>query len=65
MGPGRAEAHKKNRKTSDSELSDHLIAPHGGTLVNLIVEDERALELAEASRAWPTARCGRFPSPWT
>ncbi len=35
-------------------MSDHLIAPHGGTLVNLIVDGARAGELAEASRDWPS-----------
>ncbi len=35
-------------------MSDHLIAPHGGTLVDLIVQGERALELADASRDWPS-----------
>lgn len=37
-----------------SPLSDHLIAPHGGTLVNLQVSAERAAELKAASRDWPS-----------
>jgi sulfate adenylyltransferase len=31
---------------------DHLIEPHGGTLVDLLVDDDRATELREASRDW-------------
>jgi sulfate adenylyltransferase len=31
---------------------DHLIAPHGGELVNLIAERERAAQLKELSRDW-------------
>jgi sulfate adenylyltransferase len=33
---------------------DHLIAPHGGELVNLVVGEKRAAELKEASRDWPS-----------
>ncbi len=33
-------------------MQDHLIAPHGGTLVNLLVSPERATELQDASRDW-------------
>ncbi len=33
---------------------DHLIAPHGGKLVDLIVDDERASDLLDASRDWPS-----------
>ena len=33
---------------------DHLIPPHGGTLVNLLVDGDRATELREASRGWPS-----------
>ncbi len=32
----------------------HLIAPHGGELINLLVDDERAAELKAASRDWPS-----------
>lgn len=34
--------------------SDHLIAPHGGELVDLVVDADRAAELKEASRDWPS-----------
>ena len=34
--------------------ADSLIAPHGGTLVNLIAEPHRAAELKAASRDWPS-----------
>jgi len=33
---------------------DHLITPHGGTLVNLIVDGDRAAEIRENSREWPS-----------
>ena len=33
---------------------DHLIPPHGGNLVNLLVDGERAAELRELSRCWPS-----------
>ncbi len=35
-------------------MTDHLIAPHGGTLVNLLVDEDRATELRNASRDWPS-----------
>lgn len=35
-------------------MSDHLIAPHGAKLVNLLVEPERAAELKAGSRDWPS-----------
>src|SRR5688572_12811185 len=35
-------------------LQDTLNAPHGGTLVNLMVDAARAAELQAASRAWPS-----------
>ncbi len=35
-------------------MTEHLIAPHGGELTQLIVEPERAAELQEASRDWPS-----------
>ena len=34
--------------------TDHLIAPHGGSLVDLIVPSGRADELRKASRDWPS-----------
>ncbi|MGB6847130.1 MAG: bifunctional sulfate adenylyltransferase/adenylylsulfate kinase [Thermoanaerobaculia bacterium] len=33
---------------------DHLNPPHGGTLVDLLVDDERRAELKEASLEWPS-----------
>ena len=35
-------------------MPDHLIPPHGGDLVDLLVDSERASELKEASRDWPS-----------
>ncbi len=35
-------------------MTEHLIAPHGGELIELIVPAERASELQEASRDWPS-----------
>ena len=35
-------------------MSNHLIDPHGGTLVDLIVDDQRAAKLSELSRDWPS-----------
>jgi sulfate adenylyltransferase len=39
---------------SSKKSADHLIEPHGGTLVNLIVSPERGAELKAASRDWPS-----------
>ncbi len=33
-------------------MKDHLIKPHGGALINLLVDDNRAIELKESSRKW-------------
>ncbi len=33
-------------------MTDHLIPPHGGTLVNLGIDSDRASELKQASRDW-------------
>ena len=33
-------------------MSDHLIAPHGGHLVNLMADDDRLAEVKDASRDW-------------
>jgi sulfate adenylyltransferase len=33
---------------------DHLNPPHGGTLVDLLVDDERRAELKQASLEWPS-----------
>src|SRR5262249_22294397 len=34
--------------------TSHLVPPHGGELVNLIVQSERAEELKAHSREWPS-----------
>ena len=34
--------------------ASHLIAPHGGELINLIVDNERAAELKAHSKEWPS-----------
>ena len=33
-------------------MAEHLIEPHGGKLVNLLVSEERAAELKAGSRKW-------------
>ncbi len=35
-------------------MTDHLIAPHGGELVDLLAGEDRAAELKETSRDWPS-----------
>ena len=35
-------------------MQQHLIEPHGGKLKNLMADDERAAELKELSRDWPS-----------
>jgi sulfate adenylyltransferase len=35
-------------------MSEHLIEPHGGSLVNLRVTEHRAAEIKAASRDWPS-----------
>ena len=35
-------------------MPDHLIAPHGGALVNLFVDDDRRAALTAESRDWPS-----------
>ena len=35
-------------------MPDHLIAPHGGTLVESVLAEDRASELQSASRDWPS-----------
>src|SRR5258708_38705323 len=35
-------------------MQDHLTPPHGGALVNLMAQPERALELRSHSREWPS-----------
>ena len=34
--------------------SSHLIAPHGGELVNLVASPDRSAELKAQSREWPS-----------
>jgi sulfate adenylyltransferase len=38
----------------NARVSDHLVSPHGGTLVELVVDGDRAAELKEASKDWPS-----------
>ena len=35
-------------------MTDHLIAPHGGTLVDLFVDEDRAASVKAESRNWPS-----------
>ena len=35
-------------------MPDRLIPPHGGTLVDLMVSDDRATELKKLSAEWPS-----------
>ncbi|MGQ0849009.1 MAG: bifunctional sulfate adenylyltransferase/adenylylsulfate kinase [Actinomycetota bacterium] len=35
-------------------MTDHLVAPHGGTLINLMATDDRLAELRVASVNWPS-----------
>ncbi|MGH9355772.1 MAG: bifunctional sulfate adenylyltransferase/adenylylsulfate kinase [Terriglobia bacterium] len=35
-------------------MTQHLIAPHGGELVNLLATPQRAAEITKASRDWPS-----------
>jgi sulfate adenylyltransferase len=35
-------------------MSQSLIAPHGGSLINLLVDSERGVDLRTASRSWPS-----------
>jgi len=38
---------------------DHLIKPHGGTLVNLLANGDRTTEIWEQSRDWPSIDLGQ------
>src|SRR5919197_2766755 len=40
--------------SKESQLTDQLVVPHGGTLVNLVVDPDRAAALRQASRSWPS-----------
>ncbi len=35
-------------------MASHLIQPHGGELVDLMVDEDRKIELQQASRDWPS-----------
>jgi len=35
-------------------MADHLVAPYGGVLVDVVVDEERASELRKASTYWPS-----------
>ena len=50
-------SHENDRM--ESWILDHLITPHGGTLVNLIVDGDRAAEIREHSREWPSIDLGQ------
>ena len=41
-------------RPADGLAVSHLIAPHGGELVNPMADPERAAELKTASRDWPS-----------
>ncbi|HET6347342.1 MAG TPA: adenylyltransferase, partial [Myxococcota bacterium] len=43
----------ERERTSDSPAS-HLVAPHGGELINLMADADRSAELKAASRDWPS-----------
>jgi len=40
--------------SKEEPLSDHLVTPHGGKLVRLLTDADRAAELKLASRDWPS-----------
>ena len=42
------------RRFTELTSSSHLIAPHGGELVNLIVDSARSAELKSHSKGWPS-----------
>ena len=35
-------------------MTDHLIPPHGGSLVNLIIDENRSAQIKNESRDWPS-----------
>jgi len=47
------------KKPHGATQLDHLITPHGGTLVNLIIEGDRAAQIREQSREWPSIDLGQ------
>ncbi len=42
------------RERSGDAAASHLIAPHGGELIDLLADADRAAELKAASRDWPS-----------
>src|SRR5215469_17712612 len=42
------------RRFTELTSTSHLIAPHGGELVNLVVDPARAAELKSHSKGWPS-----------
>src|SRR5579864_3980855 len=42
------------RRFRELTSTSHLIAPHGGELINLIVDPARAAELKSHSKGWPS-----------
>jgi sulfate adenylyltransferase len=49
---GKIEESRRHRELTAS--TSHIIPPHGGELVNLIAQSERAQELKAHSREWPS-----------
>jgi sulfate adenylyltransferase len=47
-------AHRRRVRQGDEVVSHNLIEPHGGTLVDPMVDEHRARELKSASRDWPS-----------
>src|SRR3954462_6363151 len=45
--------HPERDRPGDGAVS-HLIEPHGGELIDLLVDADRAAELKTASRDWPS-----------
>ena len=41
-------------RAAEATTASHLIEPHGGELVDLMADAERAAELKAASRDWPS-----------
>jgi sulfate adenylyltransferase len=53
LGAGTIQKSQEPRRFTDLTTS-HLIAPHGGELINLIVDSARAAELKGHSKEWPS-----------
>src|SRR4051794_32412141 len=45
---------ERERSEGPSSHLGHLIAPHGGTLIDLMADADRGAELKAASRDWPS-----------